>query len=62
MDKKKQKEVLDKINFPEHFTFGQAYTVLWWSLFNKKKYFYFMNKVNDGMYGPIAYKHTKELE
>ena len=51
-----------KTDFPGDLKFGQMIKVAWWEILNKKKFYYFIGKINDGMQIKFAYEYANELK
>ena len=60
----RDKELIAKIGdaiLHKQVTWGNAWTINWWELFNKKKFTYFVTQVEKGMHVAAAFKQTKTL-
>lgn len=55
-------DILTKAKYPVGLTFGQAFLVFLWTIFNKKKFFIFIEKLKNGMYIKFAYNDTRKNE
>jgi len=56
--KEEQKEILENANFPHRLTAKQTFNVLWWTIFNKKKFNHFIQRLKDGMSIIFAYEEA----
>jgi hypothetical protein len=55
-------DILKKVNYPSGLTFGQAFLVFLWTIFNKKKFYIFIEKLKNGMSLKFAYNNTRKNE
>lgn len=56
---KRQIEILKNSKFPEGLLLSQTLRVWCWTIFNKKKFVCFLEKLNNGMHIKYAYEATK---
>ena len=65
MQKFNDKEIsilLNKVDYPNGLSFSEVLLIFIWSIFNKKKFYYFISKINDGMNLRFAYISTKNYK
>lgn len=53
------KEILDKVDFPKGLTTKQQLKVLWWTIFNKKRFWRFVKKIDNGVYIVFAFEDAE---